>query len=149
MTGMPPYDFKKPKTFEMPPDKKVRKKGVCAAMHCRKVTHIKEKYCSCHKMRRFKLRNPIKYAFGKLRTRAKERGHAFSLTLEEWTRFWNDNNLGELRGKAAERLTVDRKKSHLGYSYDNLQPLTNRENGTKSDRDDWQPELISEGNAPF
>src|SRR5438132_7305228 len=57
----------------------------CASKNCRaRVTkRDHSRLCAKHRSRQFKERFPIKYAFNKLRSRAKERGKVFELTYEQ------------------------------------------------------------------
>ena len=82
-------------------------------------------------MREWKRKNPIKYFYSKLKYRAAERGHEFTLTLEEWSKFVSEHDLLAKRGKTATSLSVDRHDPRKGYSYDNLRVMTLSENASK------------------
>jgi hypothetical protein len=139
--------------FENPGEKKRRRMDECATRFCRGTTHRTHRkkdgsysynrHCGKCLSRREKERNPLRYFFRRLRNRARERGHEFTLAFEEWTRFCTEHDLLARRGKTATSLSVDRKKSSLGYSYDNIQPMTLSENGAKGAADD------PDDNIPF
>lgn len=62
--------------------------------------------------------------YGKLRRRAKERGHSFSLTLEEYTRLWHESGYGEKRGKTAKSLSIHRIDETKGYEAGNVTAIS-------------------------
>jgi hypothetical protein len=66
-------------------------------------------YCSKCRSRRFKERHPLKYSFGKLRARAKERGHAFTLTFADYEAFAKQTGYAELKGKTKHSLSINRR----------------------------------------
>ena len=78
-----------------------------------------------------KERNPYKYFYGKLKNRAKERRHSFSLTLTQFTCFCRMHDLLSKRGKTALCLSVDRIDGSQGYHMWNIQPLTVSANSRK------------------
>lgn len=100
----------------------------CRTKHCRGrcFKSGKSPYCSKCRTRRFAAKYPISYHFAKLRNRAKERGKEFTLTLEQYTHFWNSSGYAERRGKTAESLSINRKDNSRGYHFDNIEaiPLT-------------------------
>lgn len=81
-------------------------------------------FCSKCRTRRWKESNPIKYAFGKLRNRAKERGHQFTLTLEEYTKFVHETDYWKNRGKTAQSLSINRIRPNEGYHAGNIEAIT-------------------------
>ena len=77
-------------------------------------------YCSKCRARRFKAAHPLKYAFGKLRNRAKERGKEFTLTFEEYHKFAVDSGYAELKGRTKHSLSIHRIDDARGYHIDNI-----------------------------
>lgn len=138
-----PYGPRVFKEIALKPDKPQVKKGICATVHCRRPAQkhrgqtkktgrpVFERYCSLHKSRMRRAKNPCRTAYQDLKHRAKQRGVGFYLTLTAWEKFWKENNLGELRGKHPDALTVDRKDSGGVYEEGNIQVLTNRVNAAK------------------
>ena len=125
-----PYGPKTHKTFLLE-DKKTRTKGKCYAARCSNSCRPKDTYCPRCQARRYKILWPARYAYYKLRWSAIRRRIDCSLTLEDWELFWEENDLGSSYGKTGSSLTVDRIDAAKGYSLQNIQVLTNEENGRK------------------
>jgi hypothetical protein len=104
----------------------------CATKFCRKRVQKTEKspICSRCRARRWKKRYPLRYSFNKLRNRARERGHAFSLTFEEYEEFAISSGYAARKGKTAESFSIDRIDSTQGYYRDNIRCLTLSENSS-------------------
>jgi hypothetical protein len=83
-----------------------------------------------HRARQWRERYPLHYSFNKLKNRAKERGHAFHLTLAEYEQFALESGYAERKGKTAESFTIDRIEENRGYSVDNIRCLTLSENSS-------------------
>jgi hypothetical protein len=105
----------------------------CASRNCKGVTTEsgKSKYCSKCRSRRFKLAHPLRYYYGKLRDRAKERGKDFRLTFEEYQSFAIKTNYALLKGKTSLSLSIDRRNNDRGYYFENVQAITLSENSRK------------------
>ncbi len=71
--------------------------------------------------------------FSKYKEKAKERGLAFSLTLEEFKSFWN--SLCYYCGNSINGIGLDRINSSRGYFIDNVVPCCLMCNRMKSDFD--------------
>jgi hypothetical protein len=104
----------------------VSKPNKCRTKFCRGITTASghSPYCSRCRERNWKARNPITYAFKKLRSRAAERGHAFHLSIEKFTELWNAG-MGAIRGKTGHSMTIHRKNNDRGYYDNNVTYLTN------------------------
>ena len=133
---------KVPRDFDVAEFKSKPREGFCHVKFCRNKTcrntkvrkdgsPIYHKMCGKCQSRREKQRNPIRYFYRRLRNRAKERGHYFGLTLEEWTKFVTEHDLLAKRGKTATSLSVDRHDPRIGYVYSNLRVLTLSKNSSK------------------
>ena len=85
-------------------------------------------YCSKCRSRRFAERHPLKYAFKNLRHRARQRGHDFGLSFDEFARFAVASGWLEKKGRTKECLSIDRINDERGYFADNIQVLTVSEN---------------------
>jgi len=83
-------------------------------------------FCSKCRTRHWRERNPISYFFAKLRTRAKERGHAFSLTREQFAALWQQKGLNG--GKTKFSLSFHRIRNGEGYHHRNVELRTLSEN---------------------
>ena len=91
---------------------------------CRCFKSGKSPFCAKCRSRRFKAAHPIKYAFAKLLQRAKERGHEFSLTLADYTKFWEETGYGEFKGKTKHSLSIHRVDEAKGYEAGNVAAVT-------------------------
>lgn len=102
----------------------------CATKFCRNRVGKAEKSPICGKCRarRWKERHPLRYSFNKLRYRAKERGHVFKLTFEQYQRFALASGYAENKGKTAESFSIDRIDPERGYELDNIRCVTLSEN---------------------
>lgn len=81
-------------------------------------------YCSKCRNRRFSEAHPASARFNDLRHRARQRGHEFTLTLDEFKKWWVESGIEANRGKTKDCFSIDRIKNHLGYVPGNLQVLT-------------------------
>ncbi len=88
----------------------------------------KSPYCARCRYRRFAAANPIACAFNNIRKRAKQRGHAFLLTREEFSELVTKSGWIEKRGKTAKSLSIDRIDPRLGYQTGNVRVLTLAQN---------------------
>lgn len=72
----------------------------------------------------------MKYFFGHLRRRAKERGKEFSLTFEQYKEFAQRTGYDKIvnRGKTSTSLTIHRKLASEGYHDWNIACVTLSEN---------------------
>lgn len=80
--------------------------------------------CSKCKSRAWREKNPVKAKFSDLKNRAKQRGHTFLLTIEQFSEFVARTDYMEKRGKSATSLSIDRIRPHIGYQADNIRVLT-------------------------
>src|ERR1700723_2199204 len=104
----------------------------CKNKYCRKLitpaSHMV--YCGAHNAQLWKERHPINYHYNKLKYRAKERGHSFTLTLAKFTELWNQG-LRENHGKNGASLSIDRIRTGEGYHDGNVRLLTLSENSRR------------------
>lgn len=88
-------------------------------------------YCPKCASRRFKEAHPLKYSFIKLKARAKERGHAFTITYGYYERLAIQSGYAAGKGRSADSLSLDRIDPRRGYEPGNLQVITISENSRK------------------
>lgn len=102
----------------------------CKTPRCRRAVGPRDRspYCARCKYRRFASINPIACALNNIRKRARQRGHVFSLTREEFTELVTKSGWLEKRGKTAKSLSIDRIDSRLGYQTGNVRVLTLSQN---------------------
>ncbi len=106
----------------------------CVVKFCRcRVDWKKEKSnkCSKHRSLQWRMHHPLHYAFANLKHRAKERGHAFRLTREQFVQFAHQTGYRINAGKGALFFTIDRIRSDGAYELGNIQILTSIENVRK------------------
>lgn len=87
--------------------------------------------CYSCKQARYKQRNPVKYAYRKLKTNARRRGKPFELTFGEFREFCQKTKYLVGKGRSKESYHIDRIDPSRGYTKDNIQVLTNSENVKK------------------
>lgn len=106
----------------------------CETPFCRGLVNRKTEkniICSACKRARWKANNPLRYAFGNLRRRAKQRGKEFTLTFDQYKHFAESTDYHKLKGKSSLSLSVDRIDDRAGYEWWNIQAITLRENTRK------------------
>lgn len=119
--------------FAIIPEKK--KTGYCCVKFCRHKTRKKYhdgNFCRRCRDRRYAITSPVSYAWDKLRYSAKKRGIPFELTIDQFRTFCVETSYIEQKGKTKLCLSIDRVDAALGYHIDNIQTLTQSENGRKS-----------------
>lgn len=100
---------------------------MCITKNCRKPKY-KGNYCHSCKKRRYKEKNPIRYAYNVLRNNAKRRNKDFQLSFEEFSKFCIKTNYLAGKGIFKESYHIDRIDENKGYIIDNIQILTNTQN---------------------
>lgn len=106
----------------------------CRSRNCRGLVHQKKEhspFCSRCRRNRWKIKFPLHYSFSNFRKRARQRGKDFSLTREQYVAFAIKTDYARLRGKTSLSLSIDRKDDSRGYSADNIQAISLRENSRK------------------
>jgi len=93
--------------------------------------YCKTKTCGTCKTKRYRQRNPIRYAYHTHKDNAKRRGIEFSLTFEQFKAFAVEYNLIVNKGKTKQSLTIDRIDCNRGYMIDNIQAMSLSDNSTK------------------
>lgn len=99
----------------------------CLTPFCRgKVNKKKEHspYCTGCRREMWREKNPLKYSFGNLRRRAKQRGKDFSLTFEQYREFAIKTDYARLKGKTSLSLSINRKDNSQGYHHWNIEAIT-------------------------
>jgi hypothetical protein len=116
----------------MAPAQQMTKLPKCAVKFCRRRVLPSEHspICSKHRAQLWKERSPLKYFFNKLKNRAKERGHEFLLTFDQYVEFARKTGYDQIvnRGKTATSLTIHRKRDSEGYHVGNIACVTLSEN---------------------
>lgn len=103
----------------------------CKHKGCKRVSAYHRRECEVCKLKNWRARNPIRYAYQTTKTNAKRRKKYFGISFEDFTFFCIDTNYIELKGIYRHSMTIDRKRSDLGYIKGNLQLLANGKNVQK------------------
>lgn len=127
--------------FKIIPSKKA--KGLCVAYRCGNKHTPKNRFCSKHNHRYQKYKNPYKYTFHQKRSRAKERGIEWNLTLDEFIEFCNETGYMDTKGKTKTSASIDRIDPNKGYEIGNIQILSLSDNTKKMHEDN------KEDDCPF
>ncbi|SDT46632.1 hypothetical protein SAMN05192545_3954 [Maribacter dokdonensis] len=108
----------------------------CCAYGCKEKPN-KKKAGLCHKHYARKRRevDPVAVRYNQWKQSAKQRGKAFSVTLEQFRQFCRDTGYIVNKGRRGMSATLDRVINSEGYHIDNLQLLTNRANASKGAND--------------
>lgn len=104
----------------------------------------RSRYCSKCRSIRWRDKFPLHYSFKNLRVRAKQRGKEFTLTRDEYVCFAVKTDYAKMKGKTSLSLSLDRIDDSRGYSKDNIQAITLRENSRKqfTDMPDWMKDEL-------
>ncbi len=105
--------------------KEALSKTGCRAAYCRNPLPYGERFCSRCKTARWRKRNPLKCRYKWIRERALRRGQEFTLSFREFKEILD----GHLE------MHLDRIDPSKGYTADNVQLLTVRENLSKAAND--------------
>jgi hypothetical protein len=104
---------------------------LCAEPECTNPARNQRRWCNTCRARRWNERHPISLLWKNLHSSATKRRIKFTLTLDEFTDFYNSTIDDPLWGH-----TVDRIKRRLGYSAGNLQWKTVGDNSRKYHREE-------------
>lgn len=88
-------------------------------------------YCGSCKSRRWREKNPEKYAYLALKNNAKRRGKLFDISFDEFNAFCIQVGYIKKRGITRTAYHIDRIDENKGYTIDNIQILQNHENVKK------------------
>jgi hypothetical protein len=106
----------------------------CKTKFCRGVPSpgAKSPLCPKCKHRQFKERNPLRYFWTLLKSRARERGKEFGLSFEVYRKFALQSGYFEHKGKTSGSLSIDRIDNSRGYFEDNIRAITLGENARRN-----------------
>jgi len=99
----------------------------CVTPLCQGAVNRKQSHnVLCNKCRhqRWRIKNPLRYQLGNLRRRAKQRGHEFSITFEQFKAFAERTDYMKHKGKTALSLSIHRKDNSRGYHADNIDAVS-------------------------
>lgn len=136
---------------------KNKSKDKCVTKWCRNKAAINNtgrrlKLCWKCRAHLLKQRHPVTYALNAMRSRAKQRGIPFTLTLDEFKEFCKRTNYIERKGTSAGGMTVDRIDRNEGYHAWNIRCLEFMENSMQgADNTPRRTAIpdIADDNEPF
>ena len=99
----------------------------CKRKWCRRDAH-KRGLCTLHYNRFWRATNPLRYAYQNLKSNCKRRKKELILTLAEFQEWCEITGYIEKKGRGWNDYTIDRKDNSKGYSIDNIQMITKRDN---------------------
>lgn len=108
---------------------------LCKAYRCKNLRNKHDRFCSKHRHRYQKENDPVAYTYNARKARAKERGHNFTITLDEFRKWCSETGYMDAKGKKAGSASIDRIDPSLGYTYDNMQILSLADNSAKQHKD--------------
>jgi hypothetical protein len=106
-------------------------KGRCCLQNCTTKAGNRKVYCERHAHAIRKVFDPVGYIYSHRKQRAKQRGHEWSITLDNWRDWCAFNRYHELTGRTAASMSIERKDSAHGYHIWNIATLTLGQNAAK------------------
>lgn len=129
------FDKERGRWVDIP--KKKRRPGVCRVFRCvnplASDTGLNGTCATC-RQRLHRANHPAKDAFNKLKSNAKRRGKQVEMTFGEFEKWCHEHGYLDKRGRRGKDFHIDRKKSHLGYSLDNIQIMRAVDNCRKGNK---------------
>lgn len=109
----------------------------CAAKNCRGIVGRDEHspWCPRCRLKKWRAKHPVAYAWGHLKRRARAKGIRFTLTKEDYAKLSDGIDLTKMLHRTTLSLTVDRTDSSIGYHVWNVKMMSLRSNDRKS----WIP----------
>lgn len=107
--------------------------------------------CYKHYQRKRRVLDPVGVRYNQWKQKAKQRGKEFNVTLAQFRDFCKNTGYILKPGKRGKNATIDRPENFRGYSMDNMQLLTGRQNVGKYynyDRHQPPPENYDPGPGP-
>lgn len=111
--------------------------SLCPVKHCRKAKGPKKLLCHAHHQALLRLRYPVKQAWRGLLARAKRRGLACTITLDDFRHICEATGYAKERRTNGNSLTLDRIDRRHGYELWNVRVITLSENSLKGLTEKW------------
>lgn len=123
----------------------------CSVKFCRNWRAPGRTICHKHKSQRWREQSPIVALFHRCKGRAKTRGIAFLLTVEQFTAFCLETSYHILKGRGKDDASIDRIRGNEPYEAGNIQIRSVGFNSRKSHWDGARTEAPSSqgGGNPF
>lgn len=117
----------------------VIKKRIKKCSNCKRRQRAKNRtICECCRSRKRRAADPLKAAYGDLKSNAKRRGKPFTITFSYFKLFCHRTDYIKGKGRFADNYTVDRIIEELGYVPGNIQKMKNGDNVRKYLEYCWQ-----------
>jgi hypothetical protein len=131
--------------------KKEEKKYCCAYRCFNEPAPKKCGLCHKHYWRLQKERHPLSVRYNNFKSKAKQRGIAVEITLEEFKEFCHRTGYCIVKGRRGKNATIERPDPLRGYTVDNMELLTFSDNSRKGATLDklMIQALGEEGDIPF
>ena len=140
---------KKEIPFSISPKKKEEGRYCCAYGCTNQPVARKGGLCHCHYKRKRRVLDPVAVRYNQFKAKAKARGKAFTITLEEFRAFCNKTGYIVTKGMRGMAATVDRIDVTKGYTLDNIQILTLSANVKKWHQEDKHQLQPDYADCPF
>lgn len=109
----------------------------CCAYNCKnKPANKKGGLCHKHYRRKRREEDPVGTRYTDFKGNAKKRSKHFDITLKQFRLFCEKTGYLITKGKRGFNATIDRIDNSKGYTIDNIQLLTNRQNASKGTSED-------------
>lgn len=117
--------------------------SLCVVAYCRsKRGGNYSRLCHKHKLQKWRMENPEKYAYNNLKDSARKRRLPMTLSFPEFLSFVRDTGYMERKGNMAEDLQIDRIDATRGYEAGNLRVITTTENTVKGNKERRKAEYL-------
>lgn len=109
---------------------------LCVVAYCRsKRGGNYSRLCHKHKLHKWRVENPEKYAYNNLKDSARRRRLPMTLSFAEFLEFVQSTDYMTRKGCTANDLQIDRIDASLGYQKGNLRVITTTENTVKGNQE--------------
>lgn len=104
----------------------------CKTPYCRKQPAPGKNFCYKCRSRSYRAANPITALYHRAKGHAKERGHEFLLTRDQFEAFCHETGYHLTKGRTAEAMSIDRIRGDEPYQVGNIQIKSVSANSIKS-----------------
>ena len=111
-------------------------KKQCPAYGCTNERASKKRFCAKHVHRHLKATDYPKYVYNIWKTNCRRRGIENLVTIQEFRGWCEKTGYLEKKGRKSDSSTIDRIKSHLPYTINNMQIMNHWDNSFKQDMDE-------------
>ncbi|RTQ52293.1 hypothetical protein EJV47_04530 [Hymenobacter gummosus] len=112
-------------------EQRKRRQGKCLRYGCSNKAGAHKKFCPKHHHQAQKANDPISYIYSMRKQRAKQRGHEWTITLDNFRDWCEWTGYHQRTGRVTSALSIDRKDPAHGYHIWNIQPLAYGANSAK------------------